>query len=149
MLLIFSTFADFYLTNNITWDVLLEHSKFSTACLLEHFWTIPVGSRHPSRNLFRVNYKDTRTTSLMSYSNIALYLSKCRLIYCFAFAGNGKIPGKLVRVAYRAFWMVSAVLSINGKITQKDHYMKIVRIRSFSGPHFPAYGLITDQKNSE
>ena len=25
------------LTNNITWDVLLEHSKFSTACLLEHF----------------------------------------------------------------------------------------------------------------
>ena len=30
-----------------------------------------------------------------------------------------------------------------------DHYVKSVRIRNFPGPYFPAFGLNTDQKNSE
>ena len=30
-----------------------------------------------------------------------------------------------------------------------EHYVKSVRIRSFSGPYFPAFGLNTDQKNAE
>ena len=30
-----------------------------------------------------------------------------------------------------------------------NHCVKSVRIRSFSGPYFPAFGLHTDQKNSE
>ena len=30
-----------------------------------------------------------------------------------------------------------------------EHCIKGVRIRSFSGPYFPAFGLTTDQKNSE
>ena len=29
------------------------------------------------------------------------------------------------------------------------HYVKSFRIRSFFGPYFPAFGLNTDQKNSE
>ena len=29
------------------------------------------------------------------------------------------------------------------------HCIKIVRIRSFLGPYFPAFGLNTDQKNFE
>ena len=29
------------------------------------------------------------------------------------------------------------------------HCMKIVGIRSYSGPHFPSFGLSTDQNNSE
>ena len=29
------------------------------------------------------------------------------------------------------------------------HCVKIIRIRSCSGPHFPAFGLNTDQNNSE
>ena len=29
------------------------------------------------------------------------------------------------------------------------HYVKSVRIRGFSGPYFPAFGLKTDHKNSE
>ena len=29
------------------------------------------------------------------------------------------------------------------------HWVKSVRIRSYSGPYFPAFGLSTDQNNSE
>ena len=32
---------------------------------------------------------------------------------------------------------------------ERYHCGKIVRIRSFSGPYFPEYGLNMDQKNSE
>ena len=30
-----------------------------------------------------------------------------------------------------------------------EHYIKSVRIRSYSGPYFPAFGLKADQNNSE
>ena len=33
--------------------------------------------------------------------------------------------------------------------TAKKHCVKSVGIRSFSGPYFPAFGLNTNQKNSE
>ena len=35
------------------------------------------------------------------------------------------------------------------KCCSKSHCVKSVRIRRFSGPYFPAFGLNTDQKNSE
>ena len=35
------------------------------------------------------------------------------------------------------------------KFTRAEHCVKSVRIRSYSGPHFPAFGLNTDQNNSE
>ena len=31
----------------------------------------------------------------------------------------------------------------------KKHCVKSVRIRSYSGPHFPAFGMNTDQNNSK
>ena len=34
-------------------------------------------------------------------------------------------------------------------MSEDQHCVKSVRIRSFSGPYFPAFGLHTDQKNSE
>ena len=34
-------------------------------------------------------------------------------------------------------------------IIRAKHYAKIVRIRIYSGPYFPAFGLNTDQNNSE
>ena len=33
-------------------------------------------------------------------------------------------------------------------IVPERHCVKSVRIRSYSGPHFPAFGLNTDQNNS-
>ena len=46
-------------------------------------------------------------------------------------------------------------IDMNTHILTKDrnfntsHCLKSVRIRSYSGPHFPAFRLITDQNNSE
>ena len=34
-------------------------------------------------------------------------------------------------------------------LIRKQHYVKSVRIRSYSGPYFPIFGLNTDQNNSE
>ena len=39
----------------------------------------------------------------------------------------------------QAYWVKELIL----------HYAESVRIRSYSGPYFPAFGLNTDQNNSE
>ena len=41
----------------------------------------------------------------------------------------------------------ASLLSVN--VTLFLHCMKSVCIRSYSGPYFPAFGLNTDQNNSE
>ena len=52
---------------------------------------------------------------------------------------------------FKAFIFISHFLDIHKEQEKNDkkHCVKSVRIRSFSGPYFPAFGLNTDQNNSE
>ena len=46
--------------------------------------------------------------------------------------------------------MIASQICLHSILTcDYPHCVKIVRIRCFFGPHFPAFGLNTDQKNSE
>ena len=62
-----------------------------------------------------------------------------------------RCPGRFLNImnVQLTFYVSRGFVLLSQNILKNKHFLKSVNIRSYSGPYFPAFGLNTNQNNSE